>query len=187
MQSGLNQFRHKLFQKLILYVIIQNKAMIKGGIDKMSIIENITKKVAQTAKTAAKKSGEIVEITRLNINIASEEEKIDKIYIEIGKKVYSAYLRGEEVDESFRMFCEQIKIHEENIQSIKKKILEVKNAKVCVSCNTEIETNAIFCPKCGSKQEEKEKTETHEKNICPQCGAKVEPKSAYCMACGNKM
>lgn len=153
----------------------------------MSIIENIGKKVAQTAKTAAKKSGEIVEITRLNINIASEEEKIDKIYMEIGRKVYSAYLRGDEVEESFKMFCEQIKVHEENIRSIKKKILEVKNAKGCVSCNTEIETNAIFCPKCGSKQEENEKAGTHEKNICSQCGAKIDSKSLYCMACGNKL
>ena len=42
----------------------------------MSVLDNFTRKVSDTAKAAAKKSGNVVELTRLNMNIGAEEEKI---------------------------------------------------------------------------------------------------------------
>lgn len=119
----------------------------------MSFIENITKKVAQTAKSAAKKSGEIVEVTKLNINIASEEEKIEKLFVEIGQCIYQQYLDNMDVDDCFKQHVSQIDELRKNIDDIKKKIMQVKNSKTCNNCNCEISNTAIYCFNCGKKQE----------------------------------
>ena len=44
----------------------------------MSVLENFTKKVTETAKAAAKKSGDIVEVTKLSVAINTEEDKIEQ-------------------------------------------------------------------------------------------------------------
>ena len=118
----------------------------------MSMFENLTKKVSDTAKAAAKKSSEIVEVTKLNMNISAEEDKIKKAYADIGKQVYDAYSNGEEVAENYISICEQIRSYEDNIKETKQKILELKNVKVCPNCGAELELDIAFCSGCGTKQ-----------------------------------
>ncbi|MGI6778298.1 MAG: hypothetical protein ACOX7R_09895 [Acetivibrionales bacterium] len=119
----------------------------------MSILDNIGKKVTETAKTAAKRSGDIVEVTRLNMNIAAEEDKIKRVYNDIGKAVYKDYLLGKEVCESAREFCEKINGMEKSIEQMKEKILELRNIKVCPECGMELQIEMAFCHRCGVKQE----------------------------------
>ena len=122
----------------------------------MSVIDNITKKFTETAKVAATKANDIVELTKLNMGIGAEEEKIKKIYYEIGKAVYDSYSAGGDVGESFRAYCETISGYEDNIEDMKAKIMEMKNIKLCPGCNTELESDIAFCPKCGTRQKSSE-------------------------------
>lgn len=131
----------------------------------MSIIDGLTKKVATTAKTAVRKSGDIVEVTKLNMSVNSEEDKIHKSYFELGRAVYELFKNGEEFVEAAKAICEQIKVYEDNIKEIKLKILGLKNIKECPSCQMELDMEVAFCPKCGAKQEIpqiKEKSEGEE-------------------------
>src|SRR5450830_952445 len=100
----------------------------------MSVFENLSRKVSDTAKAAAKKSSELVEVTKLNMNIGSEEEKIRKTYTDMGKEVYESYNNGDEINENFKSYCETIKSYEENIKEMKTRILELKSLKVCSVC-----------------------------------------------------
>ena len=118
----------------------------------MSVFEKVGRKVSDTAKAAAKKSGDIVEVTKLYMSIGSEEEKIKKVYIDLGKALYETYSTGGEVDEISKGYCESIKSYEDNIKEIKLKILELKDLKLCQSCSAEIDSEFDFCPKCGAKQ-----------------------------------
>ena len=118
----------------------------------MSMFENLTKKVSDTAKAAAKKSSEIVEVTKLNMNISAEEDKIKKAFADIGKQVYEAYSNGEEVAENYKSICEEIRGYEDSIKETKQKILELKNVKVCPNCGAELELDTAFCSSCGTKQ-----------------------------------
>jgi archaellum component FlaC len=110
----------------------------------MSLFENLSKKVTDTAKAAAKKSSELVEVTKLNMAIGSEEEKIEKTYSAIGKIVYELYDAGEEVNAEFSEQCEKIKSYEANIKDMKQKILDLKNIKICSSCGAEVENEVAF-------------------------------------------
>lgn len=119
----------------------------------MSVFDSISKKVSDTAKTAAKKSCELVEVTKLSLSVGTEEDKIVKIYTDIGKAIYDSYNRGEAIDEKFIEKCEQAKSIEQSIKEIKFKIQELKEVKECTNCGEELELDAVFCAKCGTKQE----------------------------------
>ncbi len=75
----------------------------------------------EAAQAAAKKSGELVEITKLNVNIGSEEDKIQKLYTQIGKSIYEKYSVSGAVDQDVLENCEAVKVHEQNIKALKKK------------------------------------------------------------------
>lgn len=116
----------------------------------MAFLDNLTKKVGDAAKTAAKKSGELVETTKVNMAISSEEDKIKVIYAEMGKYIYSKYKGGENIDPNLIQNCQLIDGVEENIVALKEKLMQIKNAKVCPNCGQQVELSTVFCPKCGS-------------------------------------
>lgn len=120
----------------------------------MANFENFTKKVAETAKAAVRKSGDIVEVTKLNLNIGAEEDKIKKLYADMGRMVYELYLNGDEISSVLVDSCEKIKNHEKTIQEIRQKVLQLKNMKACQQCSSEIEMDFEYCPRCGARQEE---------------------------------
>ena len=125
----------------------------------MSVLENITKKVTDTAKAAAKKSGSVVEVTRLNMNINAEEEKVRKMYTDMGKQLYGDYVEGKIVGEKLLEHCTRIDEIIGNIDEMRTKILELRNVKACPNCGMELDMEMGYCYKCGRKQEEHEFTE----------------------------
>ena len=119
----------------------------------MSVFDNLTKKVTDTAKAAAKKSSELVEVTKLNMSIGAEEDKIEKVYADVGKMAYAAFSRGEQTNDAYKVNFEKLRSYEENINKMKQKILELKCTKICAGCGEELDANIAFCSKCGTKQE----------------------------------
>jgi len=126
---------------------------MEGGLF-LSVFDNITKKVTGTAKVAATRANDIVEVTKLNLSISAEEDKIKKLHAELGKVVYDAYKAGEEIGDAFKFYCKRIDEIEKNIEEMKLKILEMKKLKMCPGCGMELEADMAYCPKCGTKQQE---------------------------------
>lgn len=155
----------------------------------MAFLDNFGKKVSEAAQAAAKKSGELVEITKINMNISSEEDKMQKLYTEMGKIIYKKYCSTDEVAEEFIEMCNTIKSHEENITNLKQKVYDIKNVKLCTECGAELEKTAAFCPKCGSKQPiaEVKQEEPASPKICPSCGVQIGADSVFCTNCGTKV
>ncbi len=119
----------------------------------MDFVKKISKKVSDAAKTAARKSSDVVEITKLKVSISNEEDKIEKVYAQIGRKVFALYETGETVEEELKKHCEQIVTSKDDIKAMKEQILRLKDVKVCPSCTAELEAEVAYCPKCGAKQE----------------------------------
>jgi len=154
----------------------------------MSGFDAFTRKVAETARSAAKKSGDLVEVTKLTMSINTEEGKIEKLYTEMGKIIYEEYKKGNFSSNSIKEICTKIEEHENIIKDMKKKINELKKIKNCTACGEEIDVNAVFCPKCGAKQEvEAPAEERTNENRCPKCGATVTEEAVFCSSCGNKL
>ncbi|WP_368490787.1 hypothetical protein [Clostridium sp. BJN0013] len=90
----------------------------------MSFLDNLNKTVGSAASAAAKKSGELVEITKINMSINKEEDSINKVYAKIGKKFYEVNVDSMENDEYAKLF-KQIKKHQQTINELKKKLNQI--------------------------------------------------------------
>lgn len=119
----------------------------------MNLLDNIGKKVANTYKTAAKASGEILEETKLRLAVVTEQGKIDELYEKLGAKVYKMFENGQSLGEEFELECNEIQAIKEKIDTMKGKISELRNIKLCPKCRDEIDLECKFCPSCGAKQE----------------------------------
>lgn len=169
----------------------------------MDSLSKIAKSVGDGAKTAVKKSEDMVEIVKLNKAITNEEDRIKLTYGEIGKIIYSRYEKNEIIEDELIQLCIKIDEFQKNIFAIKQKIAEVKNVKICSNCSAELEPTTEFCVKCGAKQEvinpgkdsaihEFIDDHTHEgtdntPKYCPSCGKEIIENSKFCQECGVKL
>jgi len=157
----------------------------------VSIFDSIGKKIGETAQAAQKKANNTIEITKLNKAISNEEAKIEKIYNELGRKLYDFYAQGHNIDEEFEQECEEISIYKDNIKDLKKKIMELKNIRLCPNCGSEIDEDNLYCSKCGARIEPPAPAEPVEEKkpdfkVCPTCGSKLTLEAAFCPSCGTR-
>ena len=119
----------------------------------MNILDNIGKKMADTYKSAAKASGELLEETKLRFSIMNEQGKMEDLYQVLGEKVFSSYEKGKSLGEEFDNECKEIQSLKESINSLKGRAKELRNIKVCPQCSLEMDLSSQYCPQCGFKME----------------------------------
>lgn len=118
----------------------------------MDIFDSIRNTISSTAKTAAKKSNELVEITKLKMAITSLEADIARLMRDMGENIYEGYKSGDDsTQEELPEICKQIEAKYADIESSRVKLRRLRNLKLCNSCMTESEPEAVFCSKCGQK------------------------------------
>ena len=91
--------------------------------------ETIKGMAVEGAQTAVKKTKQIASIAKANLDIRSEEEKIKKAQIELGKLYYKDYIVGEEPDPAeYNPWCEKISESKIAIEDLKIAIDDLRNA-----------------------------------------------------------
>lgn len=76
----------------------------------------IMEKVNAFAKTAADKTSEVIEDTRLKAQIMNDEKSIRELETKIGAYYYKKFSAGEQVDEAVLEYCTAISVHKANIE-----------------------------------------------------------------------
>ena len=124
----------------------------------MEFFDKLGKKASEAYKVTADKTGKIAKEAKLRMKIGELKSEINTIYEEIGKIAYQKHVREDEFDISKDVdeYCTKIDCLSDEIDSILKQCLELKDKKQCQKCYAEIEKDAKFCPECGEKQEEAE-------------------------------
>ncbi len=126
--------------------------------------------------------------TKMKKTINENNQKIEKIYYEMGKKI----CENKKIDAEITKYVdEQIKAIEDmkaENESCQKEILILNNKKICPNCKKEVELAATFCPSCGAEQEkiEVEAFVPNGKRKCNNCGNIIDEKVAFCPHCGTK-
>ena len=72
-------------------------------------------KAKALAKTAADKTGVVIEDTKLKAQILNDEKSIKELEVKIGSYFYSKFAAGEEVDDAIKEYCTAIDVHYANI------------------------------------------------------------------------
>lgn len=119
----------------------------------MDKLSDIGRKVATAAKSVTKKSEDVVEITKLNLTIGNEEDKIKRLLYEIGSELYRGYTSGKAYEGFYGKQCEEVKQIEENISLLRERILVLKGNRTCSRCKSVVSLDVNYCPHCGEKLE----------------------------------
>ena len=124
----------------------------------MEFFNKLGKKVSETYDATAEKTGKLAKEAKLRMKINENKSDIKEIYKEIGRKVYEKHVREENIDIKTELEeeCTKIDVLSAEIETCLKSILELKEKKQCLKCHTEIDIDAVYCPKCGEKQPEVE-------------------------------
>lgn len=124
----------------------------------MEFFDKLGKKATEAYKVTADKTGKIAKETKMKFRIGELRTQVNDLYEEIGKKVYEKHVRKEEIciKAELEEQCTKIDVINDEIETLLKECLELKDKKQCPKCFTEIEKDNKFCPKCGEKQPEVE-------------------------------
>lgn len=115
----------------------------------MGFFSDLGRKTSET-------TGKIARETKLKMKINENKGKITDIYEEIGKKVYEKHVREENIDikADLEEECKKLDELSKEIEEARIEILKLNQKKLCSKCSAEIENGALFCTKCGEKQEQ---------------------------------
>lgn len=126
----------------------------------MDFFNKLSKKTSEAFETAKEKTTKISGELKLKSKISDCKDKIEEQYKEIGKIVYEKMKIGEDASkEEVTPKCEEIERLKNEIEKAQAEILALKDIKKCSDCGAELELDAEFCSKCGSKQPKIEKVE----------------------------
>ena len=109
------------------------------------------KKFSQDTMTEVQKMNEV---RQLNGKISDEKKLLNRLYLEMGQKLYDTYkdveLPLEEFDSDFRKIRERYVA----IDLLQEKIRNVKGVVLCPCCNMEVAAGDRYCTNCGNKMPE---------------------------------
>lgn len=145
---------------------------------------NWSEKFNKMTQSAVNKSKELVEITKLNLNISNAEEEIKKCMQEIGEYVVKENLLADH--EEIKELLEKINNYKNSIQIDKEKVLELRAVNICSECGAEVPRTSKFCNKCGASMPSEKEENLSKERICPQCGAVLDEDTVFCGECGAK-
>ena len=115
-------------------------------------MDNFFSEIKNTAGKAVKKSSELVEMSKVKLNMVNTKSEISANFKVLGELVYLSQKDGAEPDT--KKIEETIaKINElyERLDELTEVSSTLKNEKVCPNCTKSNPTDAQFCSGCGHK------------------------------------
>ncbi len=121
----------------------------------MDFFDKLGKKASDTYKYTAEKTGKLAKEAKLRMKMNEDKSEINDLYKQIGKKVYEKHIIDDVINikEELEEECTQIDVLSQEIENMLKEILSLKDRKQCPSCFEQIDKDAQYCPRCGTKQE----------------------------------
>lgn len=127
-----------------------------------TFLEDLGRKIGETAEIVTSKAGEAVEIQKLRNQIRALERACERDYMDLGRTVYEHYKEGEVVDAEAIGICEAIQHREESIGKYEQQVSELKGDVICDGCCKTVAKEMSYCPYCGTKVPEEVKEEAPE-------------------------
>lgn len=116
-------------------------------------LEEIKGVAKDFAGKAMSKTGEVVELSKLRMELSKQEGRLRALYQQLGKCVYLSKLEepDENMDNDFLDdLCEDIEKNLDKKEELLHQIAALKKMKVCPSCGNSNPTGSRYCNYCGS-------------------------------------
>ncbi len=133
-------------------------------------LEALKGMIADAAQAAARVTKSAASVTKSNISILSEQEKLKKAYLELGKLYYRDFITGEEPDDAeYLPLCDAITEATKNIDALRG---EVEEAKARIISKPKAESDGETVPDLDKELENLHKElDQLEKNLSKMNGA----------------
>lgn len=117
----------------------------------MEPLNMIKDTLSDIASTAAEKTEQVVEQTKIRASIADIKHKLTKTYVEIGKLMS---LVEEERPVSFEEELQHLVQKARQLKIVlmqrKNELKQSKQMLICPSCAKKTSVNHLYCPNCGA-------------------------------------
>ena len=120
----------------------------------MAFFEDLGKKLTKVGEAAAEKTKEVAEFTKINAKILDVQNKLDKAYVEIGKKYLELHPAND--DDDMKTVVDAAYALEDKLKELRKQLQDLKGVSKCNVCGCECDAAATFCSKCGAELKKEE-------------------------------
>ena len=107
----------------------------------MSFLNNLGQKISDVSQTTIKKTKDLADTAKLNLNISEEERKIDTAYEQIGKWYVEKH--REDAEEDVKTWLDAIAVSEARIKECRESIHQMKGVAICPSCGASVDADAV--------------------------------------------
>lgn len=115
-------------------------------------MDKFISELKNTADKVAKKSGELVELSKAKLNIATTKSNIEANFKVLGRLVYMSQKENEEINaEELENIILKIDSLHENLEVYSNIVAGLTNKKICPNCQKANDSDATFCSGCGTE------------------------------------
>ena len=122
----------------------------------MGILDDVVINAKSAAEAVGKKAGQIVDVSKLRINVAEVNAEISKRYEALGEYVYENGREklAEDAEAVGKMAEMDELVNQRN--TLTKELVDKQNKVVCPGCGKQSPISAAYCSNCGTKLDTEE-------------------------------
>ena len=143
--------------------------------------------VGRFAQNAVSKSKEMAEITRLNMEISNQEQRLRELYGQLGQYLVENPDLVPADRQDAQALLQEVAQVKAGIEASKATLLEVRNVNIFPGCGADVSRSSKFCPSCGAQMDRSVMERLNQAPVCPSCGVELEPGAAFCGNCAAKL
>lgn len=150
----------------------------------MGFFNRMTNTIGTVGKNVAQMAKEATDIEKYTSQIEEHEQKINVLYLEIGKFAYEN--QRENACEQCMEWFSLIDTSKHTIKELSEKIRVMKGIQICSKCGAELKKGANFCNVCGERVKKIEGNGNNQR-MCLNCGTMLNGNEKFCYKCGTKV
>lgn len=117
----------------------------------MSTADNVWENVKAVFDMAEKKTAKAVELSKKKIWEKKLEDKLDELYVTLGKLSYMSEKKGTCDSEKVQKTVVLIDNTKAELRAVREEIKTMRYSKICPECGTGLKKEDDFCRKCGAE------------------------------------
>lgn len=124
----------------------------------MSFFEDAFISVKDFGSAVSRKTGQMVDVTKLKMSAAEISNEISNRYKALGKAIYDAQKSGVSIEGIIAECVSSIDALNERLDAVNSRIAGLQNKISCKSCGATLDPKAVFCSRCGARISRQEKS-----------------------------
>lgn len=116
----------------------------------MNKLDELILKAKDLAGAAGSKTQEVMELTKMHLQVTQLKADIDANFQKLGEIVFELNKAGAENEELIHMCVSEIQSQKEELEELNHQLDQMKNVVKCSQCMAANTKGALYCARCGA-------------------------------------